>query len=412
MVRRRSPTRGGAVRRISMLAVLTPLTVAASVGLLGPGPTPSPRVLRAPSAEAAEPTPLPQPLPDLQEAASVTHRSEFSPGLGVLVDQDSVAVGQVPARAWAAYDRAAEVIDAADPTCHLSWALIAAIGKVESDHGRFGGRLMTVDGVVHPALYGPRLDGTSGVSRIADTDGGRVDADPAFDRAVGPMQFIPSTWTIVGVDADGDGRRDPQDIDDASLATAVYLCGGKDDLSQLTGQRRATFRYNHSSAYVDLVLRVMNAYLAAGPQAWGVLGGPGYLPTGSPQPTDAPTPQPTFEVVPSPSPTPSTSAPPTTRPTSTALPTSTPTLPSATPSPTPAPPTVAPTTEPSMLTSPTVPAEATTAPSTEGPTQTVGPSTIPSVLPSPTIDPSPTSSDVASEPRRPAPAQARATGPS
>ena len=46
------------------------------------------------------------------------------------------------------------------------------------------------------------------------------------------MQFIPSTWPVVRVDADGDGKRNPQDIDDAALATAVYLCSGKDDLSQ------------------------------------------------------------------------------------------------------------------------------------------------------------------------------------
>ena len=46
------------------------------------------------------------------------------------------------------------------------------------------------------------------------------------------MQFIPSTWPVVKVDADGDGKRNPQDIDDAALATAVYLCSGKDNLSQ------------------------------------------------------------------------------------------------------------------------------------------------------------------------------------
>ena len=90
-----------------------------------------------------------------------------------------------------------------------------------------------------------------------------------FDRAVGPMQFIPSTWMVVGVDGDADGRRDPQDIDDASLATAVYLCSGSDDLSSVAGQRRAVFRYNHSSEYVDLVLRLMNGYLPAGPAAVG-----------------------------------------------------------------------------------------------------------------------------------------------
>ncbi len=75
------------------------------------------------------------------------------------------------------------------------------------------------------------------------------------------MQFIPSTWSVVGVDADGDGQRDPQDIDDASLSTAVYLCSGYDDLATPAGQRAAVYRYNHSQAYVDLVLSITEAYL-------------------------------------------------------------------------------------------------------------------------------------------------------
>ena len=75
------------------------------------------------------------------------------------------------------------------------------------------------------------------------------------------MQFIPSTWSVVGVDADGDAKRNPQDIDDAALAAAVYLCSGNDDLATEPGQRTAVFRYNHSDEYVDLVLSIMNAYL-------------------------------------------------------------------------------------------------------------------------------------------------------
>ena len=75
------------------------------------------------------------------------------------------------------------------------------------------------------------------------------------------MQFIPSTWSVVGVDADGDGQRNPQDVDDSALATAVYLCSGGDDLGTTAGQRAAVFRYNHSQAYVDLVLSIMDAYL-------------------------------------------------------------------------------------------------------------------------------------------------------
>jgi hypothetical protein len=75
------------------------------------------------------------------------------------------------------------------------------------------------------------------------------------------MQFIPSTWSVVGVDADGDGVRNPQDVDDAALGTAVYLCSGSDDLGTDQGRQSAVFRYNHSQSYVDLVLAIMDAYL-------------------------------------------------------------------------------------------------------------------------------------------------------
>ena len=126
----------------------------------------------------------------------------------------------IPAAALAAYQRAAVVIGAADESCHLAWPLVAAIGKVESDHGRTGASSLGVDGVARPAIVGIRLDGRQGTARISDSDAGRYDGDKAFDRAVGPMQFIPTTWSVVGVDADGDGVRNPQDVDDAALATA------------------------------------------------------------------------------------------------------------------------------------------------------------------------------------------------
>jgi hypothetical protein len=132
---------------------------------------------------------------------------------------------------------------------------------VESNHGRFGGNALDSDGVAQPGIFGVALNG-KGVSVIRDTDAGLLDGDTSYDRAVGPMQFIPSTWSVVGVDADNDGQRNPQDIDDAALAAAVYLCSGDNDLSTVAGQRASVYRYNHSTSYVNLVLRLMNNYLA------------------------------------------------------------------------------------------------------------------------------------------------------
>ena len=177
---------------------------------------------------------------------------------------DSVVTGAssngIPAPALSAYQRGAQIINAADKSCNIPWELIAAIGRVESDHGRYNGNTLTSDGVSKPGIYGIALNGKNGTQAVDDTDGGQLDKDTVFDRAVGSMQFIPSTWQVVKVDADGDGQRNPQDIDDAALATAVYLCSGKDNLSERSGQEAAVYRYNHSKDYVNLVLRIMEAY--------------------------------------------------------------------------------------------------------------------------------------------------------
>ena len=167
----------------------------------------------------------------------------------------------IPSAALSAYQRAETVINAADKSCNLTWQLIAAIGRVESNHGRANGNVLDNTGLATPGIYGIPLNGSNKTAEILDTDAGQFDNDTAYDRAVGPMQFIPSTWSVVGVDADGDGVRNPQDIDDAALGTAVYLCSGADDLGTDAGRQAAVFRYNHSQSYVDLVLSIMDAYM-------------------------------------------------------------------------------------------------------------------------------------------------------
>ena len=106
----------------------------------------------------------------------------------------------------------------------MPWTLLAGIGRVESDHGRYGGSELGTDGLPRPAIVGIALNGVGPVAAIADTDNGRWDGDKVWDRAVGPMQFIPSTWQYAGRDGDGDGVENPNDLDDAALAAADYLC--------------------------------------------------------------------------------------------------------------------------------------------------------------------------------------------
>jgi membrane-bound lytic murein transglycosylase B len=189
------------------------------------------------------------------------------PVTGQTTASRQLASSGIPARARNAYTTAAAQITTAAPTCHLSWALLAAIGRVESNHGRAAGStLNTRSGRATPPIYGPRLDGTTpGLSTVRDTDRGALDADPTYDRAVGPMQFLPSTWRTFATDGDGDRIADPQDIDDATVTAARYLCTTTDNLSTTTGQWNAAYRYNHSISYANLVLALTTTYTTGKP---------------------------------------------------------------------------------------------------------------------------------------------------
>lgn len=167
----------------------------------------------------------------------------------------------IPSRALRAYAAADLVLHSEQPACALGWNTLAALGEIESDHGRHGGAVLTDTGYSDPAIRGPALDGR-GVAAIADTDDGRWDGDTRWDRAVGPLQFIPATWRAWGVDADGDGAADPNQIDDAALAAARYLCASG-TMADAAGWRAAVFSYNHLDTYVDDVAAVANRYAAA-----------------------------------------------------------------------------------------------------------------------------------------------------
>jgi hypothetical protein len=236
----------------------------------------------APLTRDAAPSLPALPAPPAEVAASLP----ATYGAGPL--PASVSANGIPARALEAYRRGAALVAAADPECRIDWALVAAIGKVESDHGRYAGNGLDETGTVRPGIYGLPLNGNDHTAVVRDTDGGSLDRDQVWDRAVGPMQFIPGTWRAVGVDADGDGVRNPQNMADAATATAVYLCSGPGDLTRLSDLRSAVLRYNQSQAYADEVIAIADGYR----RGVSVLADPAlsgeqrtaapYLPTGSP----------------------------------------------------------------------------------------------------------------------------------
>ncbi|MDQ1629386.1 MAG: hypothetical protein QOI54_3130 [Actinomycetota bacterium] len=164
----------------------------------------------------------------------------------------------IPGPVLAAYRAAAATVAGDDPGCRLTWPVLAGIGKVESGHARGG--VLDAGGRTLAPILGPLLDGSPGVAAIPDTDGGRWDGDSVWDRAVGPMQFIPSSWRVHAADGNRDGVSDPSNVFDATLAAARYLCTGDRDLSVAGDLRQAVFGYNHSSAYVATVLAWASVY--------------------------------------------------------------------------------------------------------------------------------------------------------
>jgi hypothetical protein len=166
----------------------------------------------------------------------------------------------IPQTALAAYAYTEAVMQVTLPSCHLTWTTLAAIGKVESDHGRAGGAHLLDNGQDSQPIIGPALDGQGGRREVRDTDNGTLDGDRIFDRAVGPMQFIPSTWLVYGADADADGVNNPNDVNDAALAAGRLLCAGNRDLSTAAGWWGAIDAYNTLGTYGNAVFAAANDY--------------------------------------------------------------------------------------------------------------------------------------------------------
>jgi membrane-bound lytic murein transglycosylase B len=169
-------------------------------------------------------------------------------------------VAGIPVPALWAYGNAELAMRATSPGCQLTWATLAGIGRVESNHGQFGGAHLLPGGEESAPVIGVPLDGTGGVRNIPDTDRGRWDGDPVYDHAVGPMQFLPSTWRTYGADALGNGQPDPENINDAALAAAGYLCVGGRDMGTASGWWSGIMSYNDSADYGQKVFGLADSY--------------------------------------------------------------------------------------------------------------------------------------------------------
>jgi membrane-bound lytic murein transglycosylase B len=168
-------------------------------------------------------------------------------------------------RAFLAYASADLTIEAKQPACGLGWNTLAAIGTVESANGTYGGATLLANGYTSEPIIGVPLNGGKfgggTIAAIPDTGHGKLDGDVRWDHAVGPLQFLPSTWASWGADGNGDGVASPAQIDDAALAAARYLCASG-AMTNAAGWRAAVFSYNQSNAYVNEVAAIANRYAA------------------------------------------------------------------------------------------------------------------------------------------------------
>lgn len=241
------------------VAALAPLILAGAVGASAPPHHGTSQAAVTPLA-AVEPQ-VDRDGPAVVAAAKAPTRFHIATTTAVSAPPPAIVVNSpgalgIPGMALNAYRNAERMMAAAYPGCGISWNLLAGIGRIESMHAN-GGATDARGTAVRP-IYGPALDGTLPGNEIIvqSAQAGRV----TYARAMGPMQFLPGTWARYASDGDGDGKADVQNVFDASLAAARYLCSGGLNLRDQSQVMTAILRYNNSVAYAHNVLGWAAAY--------------------------------------------------------------------------------------------------------------------------------------------------------
>lgn len=250
------PRPPGRRRPLRSLVLVLVLVVFAGVGVIAVGwlNRPDPRPSRGvgfvvPQLDVAPGAAAPQGRPAPVDAELAAWADRFA------------KVTDIPARTLVAYVNAEKATRGTTPGCGVTWTTLAGIGRVESHHGRYAGTRVNPDGSLSKPIIGIPLDGSPGVKAIPDTDNGRLDGDTRWDRAVGHMQFLPTTWERWGLRAAADGAApDPQNVDDAALTAARYLCASGGDLATGEGWWKAVLTYNQSTRYGRDVFSGADAY--------------------------------------------------------------------------------------------------------------------------------------------------------
>jgi Transglycosylase SLT domain len=241
------------------IAVITPLVLTLGVGASAPivkpvletTVTPLAAVVTTPDTESGVSVvaalKVPRPLQTSGSAMSAP------PPAAVVNSPGSL---RIPTVALNAYRNAERMMQTAAPGCGMSWNLLAGIGRIESMHANGGAT--DVNGTAVKPILGPALDGTLPGNEVIVQS--RNNERVTYARAMGPMQFLPGTWSRYASDGNGDGKAEVQNLFDATLAAARYLCSGGLNMRDQNQVISSILRYNNSVAYARNVLGWAAAY--------------------------------------------------------------------------------------------------------------------------------------------------------
>lgn len=202
-------------------------------------------------------------------ASAITDRSHirsYATALGGTSAADFPAVATwastgISRLALAAYMAGAVTANKVVPGCAISWNDIAAVGFIESRQGRYGNATIAMSGEVLPPILGVPLNGSSHTRKVPMAHLGIADGTGPYARAVGPLQFLPSTWVAVATlvrARTGIVLSDPNNFLQAAAAAGTTLCRGG---SFVAGPSTAAYMsYNASARYAWRAGALANAY--------------------------------------------------------------------------------------------------------------------------------------------------------
>lgn len=241
------------------VAVLAPLVLTLGVGASGPSVKPVLEATVTPLAAVV-------PTPDESAGAVVVPvyrapRPFQTAGTALTAPPPAAVVSspgslRIPTVALNAYRNAERMMATAAPNCGMSWNLLAGIGRIESMHASNGAT--DINGTAVRPILGPALDGSLPGNEVIVQS--RNNDRITYAQAMGPMQFLPGTWSRYASDGNGDGKAEVQNLFDATLAAARYLCSGGLNMRDQSQVMTAILRYNNSVAYARNVLGWAAAY--------------------------------------------------------------------------------------------------------------------------------------------------------